>query len=255
MSESLNKTKIIIKNFNFFYNNKHVIKDLNLEIFENTVFSIIGPASSGITTLLRSLNRLCDLNPETRIEGEILLNGKNIFGPEINVYALRRKVGMVFDVPTPLPMSIYDNVAYGPSLMHKKKREIADSVERALKIAALWDEVKERLKASAMGLSGGQQQRLCIARVLALNPEVILLDKPCSGLDPISTAKIEESLTQLKSELTVILAPHNTQQAMRVSDRLAFLLKGSLIEEGSCNRIFYHPKDRRTADYISGKFG
>ena len=255
MSEIINETKIAIKNFNFYYNDKQVIKDLNLEIFKNTVFSIIGPANSGITTLLRSLNRLCDLNPEARIEGEILLNGQNIFSPEIKITELRQKVGMVFDVPTPLPMSIYDNVAYGPRLMHKNKREIAESVERALKIAALWDEVKDRLKVSAMRLSGGQQQRLCMARVLALNPEVILLDRPCSGLDPISTAKIEEALTQLKSELTVILAPHSTQQAARVSDRIAFLLKGSLVEEGSCNRIFSKPKDQRTNDYISGKFG
>ena len=251
----MNEPKIVIKNFNFYYGEKQAVKDLNLEIPANTVFSVIGPASSGITTLLRSLNRLCDLKPEARVEGEILLNGKNIFDEDMNVTGLRRKVGMVFDVPTPLPMSIYDNVAYGPSLMHKKKDEIAVSVEKALIIAALWDEVKDRLKAPAMSLSGGQQQRLCLARVLALDPEVILLDRPCSGLDPISTAKIEEALTQLKSSLTVVLAPHSTQQAMRVSDRVAFLLKGTLIEEGASDAFFARPKDKRTGDYITGRFG
>jgi len=248
--------KIIIKNFNFFYGEKQALCDLNLEIAANEILSVIGPANSGITTLLRSLNRLCDLKPEARTEGEILLNGENIFGSGIGVTELRRKVGMVFDIPTPLPMSIFDNVAYGSRLMRKKsKADVAGAVERALKTAALWEETKDRLKAPAASLSGGQQQRLCIARVLALDPEVILLDRPCSGLDPISTAKIEESLTQLKTSLTVILAPHNTQQAVRVSDRVAFILKGRLIEEGPANEIFSNPKDKRTNDYITGRFG
>jgi len=249
--------KITVRNFNFYYGNKQVIKDLNLEIRQNEILSVIGPANSGITTLLRALNRLCDLKSEARATGEILLNGKNIFDEGVNVTELRRKVGMVFDIPTPLPMSIFDNTAYGPRLMRGKikKSEIPEIVEKALRAAALWDEVKDRLKLPAMSLSGGQQQRLCVARVLALNPEVILLDRPCSGLDPISTAKIEESLSELKSSLTVILAPHNTQQAVRVADRVAFMLDGSLIEEGESEEVFANPKDRRTNDYLTGRFG
>ena len=251
----MDEPKIIIKDFNFYYGEKQAISGLNLKIREKTVLSLIGPANSGITTLLRSLNRLCDLKPEAHVTGEILLNRKNIFDADVSVNELRRKVGMVFDVPTPLPMSIYDNVAYGPSLMRKKKDETAEAVEKALKTAALWDEVKDRLKAPAMSLSGGQQQRMCVARVLALNPEVILLDRPCSGLDPISTGKIEDALTELKENITVILAPHNTQQAARVSDRVAFMLKGNLIEEGVSDKIFAKPKDKRTNDYITGRFG
>jgi len=250
--------KIIIKDFNFYYEDgKKAIDNLNMEILPNEILAVIGPANSGITTLLRSLNRLSDLKAGTRIEGEILLNQKNIFDADVNVTELRRKVGMVFDIPTPLPMSIFDNVAYGPRLMKKKKKkaEIEETVETAIKTAALWDDVKDRLKAPASSLSGGQQQRLCIARVLALDPEVILLDRPCSGLDPISTAKIEESLMELKSRLTVILAPHNTQQAVRVSDRVAFMLSGELIEEGQSTVVFSGPKDRRTSDYITGRFG
>jgi len=246
--------KIVIKNLNFYYNNKQVIHDFNLEIRANEILSVLAPANSGITSLLRSLNRLCDLIPEARMDGEILIDGKNIFDKDVNVTELRRKVGMVFDVPTPLPLSIYDNVAYGTRLIGKKtKNDLDDIVEQSLIMAALWDDVKDRLNAPAISLSGGQQQRLCMARVLALNPEVVLLDRPCSGLDPISTAKIEDSLTKLKERFTIIIAPHNVQQAGRISDRVAFILKGSLIEEGA--HVFSSPRDQRTSDYITGRFG
>jgi len=252
----MNEPKIIIKDLNFYYGEKQVIRDFNLKIAENEILSVIGPANSGITTLLRTLNRLCDLKPEAKATGEVLLNGKSIFDSGVSVTELRRKVGMVFDVPTPLPMSIYDNIIFGPRLIDKKKKsEYADIVEKSLRAAALWDDVKDRLKTPASSLSGGQQQRLCIARILAFDPEVILLDRPCSGLDPISTAKIEDSLSDLKSHITVVLAPHNTQQAGRVSDRVAFMLKGELIEEGANTDILSGPKDRRTSDYITGRFG
>jgi len=248
--------KIEIKNFNFFYHQKQVIHDLNLKIHKNEITSFFGPANGGVTTLLRSLNRLFELTHDTRTEGDILLDGKSIFDPELSVTELRRKVGMVFEIPTPLPFSIFDNIAYGPRLKNNKsKSEIADVVEQALKQAALWDEVKERLKAPAMSLSGGQQQRLCIARVLALQPEVVMLDRACSGLDPVSTAKIEESLIQLKEKYTIVIAPHNVQQAVRVSDRAAFMLMGHLIEAGTNDEVFASPKDQRTDDYITGRFG
>lgn len=248
--------KIVIRNIKFYYDDTRVIHGLDLEIRENEIMSILGPARSGITTLLRSLNRLAELAPNIRIEGEILLDGKNIFDNETSVTELRRRVGMVFDMPAPLPMSVFDNVAYGLRLNGKKSsRTVADDVEYALRMSALWDDVKDRLNISAMALSGGQQQRLCIARVLALKPEVILLDRPCSGLDPISTAKIEESLMELKERLTVVIAPHNVQQAARISDRVAFMLMGNLIEEGTNAEIFSNPKDKRTSDYITGRFG
>ena len=248
--------KIAIKNLNCFFGEKPAINDLNLNILAHEILSVFGPANSGITTLLRTLNRLIDLNPEARIEGDILMDGESIFNPDISITELRRKVGMVFDVPTPLPVSIYDNIAYGPRLTGKKtKSDIDDIVEQALSMAVLWDEVKDRLKIPAMSLSGGQQQRLCIARVLALKPEVILLDRPCSGLDPISTAKIEESLVQLKKLFTIIIAPHNVQQAGRISDRVAFMLMGQLVEEGKKSDVFSNPEDQRTNDYISGRFG
>ena len=248
--------KIRIKNLNFYYNKKQAIYDLNLDIQSNEILSIFGPSNSGITTILRSLNRLCDLNPAARMEGEILLDGKSIRDHDVSVKELRRRVGMVFDVPTPLPMSILDNIAYGPRLMGtKNKNAIMEIAELTLRQAALWDDVKDRLKAPAISLSGGQQQRLCIARVLALKPEVILLDRPCSGLDPISTTKIEESLQRLKEDYTIIIAPHTVQQAGRVSDRAAFMLMGNLIEEGLNTEVFANPKDKRTEDYVTGRFG
>ena len=251
-----NKAKISIKNLNVYYQSVHAIHDLSLEIPVNEILSIFGPANSGITTLLRSLNRLCDLTPGVRVEGEILLDSRNIYDPEINVTELRRQVGMVFEVPTPLPMTVYDNVAYGPRLSGKKnKMTVMELVEQSLRKAALWDEVKDRLTLSAMSLSGGQQQRLCIARVLALQPEVILLDRPCAALDPISTAMIEDSLQQLKEQFTIVIAPHNVAQAGRISDRAAFMLMGDLIEEGITERLFENPIEQRTSDYITGRFG
>lgn len=250
------QSKIVIKGLNFYYQQKQVIKELNLEIPKNEILAVFGPANSGITTLLRTLNRLCDLTFGARPEGEILLDGKNIFDPDINVTELRRRVGMVFDVPTPLPMSIFDNVALGPRMGRMKtKATVAEEVEKALRMSALWDEVKDRLDTPAARLSGGQQQRLCIARVLALEPEVILLDRPCSALDPISTAKIEESLRQLKEQFTIIIAPHTVQQAGRIADRVAFMLMGDLIEQGVTQEVFAVPKDKRTNDYITGRFG
>ena len=252
----IQQSKIVVRNVNFYFQNKRVIHDMSLEIPANGILSILGPANSGITTLLRTLNRLCDLTPEARMEGEILLDGKNIYDQDVNVSELCRRVGMVFDVPAPLPMSIFDNVAYGPRLSGKKnKRDVRESVEQAFRMAALWDDVKDRLHMPAMMLSGGQQQRLCIARVLALKPEVILLDRPCSGLDPISTGKIEDSLVRLKEQFTIVIAPHNVQQAARISDRVAFMLMGSLIEEGPSEEVFSNPKDQRTSDYITGRFG
>jgi phosphate transport system ATP-binding protein len=249
------QSKIIIKGLNFYYKEKQAIRDLNLEISANEILAVFGPANSGITTLLRSLNRLCDLTPGIRLEGEILLDGKNIYDPDINVTELRRRVGMVFDVPTTLPMSIYDNIALGPRMGKKSRAAINEEVENALRMAALWDEVKDRLNTPAARLSGGQQQRLCIARVLALEPEVILLDRPCSALDPVSTAKIEESLRELKERYTIIIAPHSVQQAGRVADRVAFMLMGDMIEQGVTDEVFANPKHKRTSDYITGRFG
>jgi len=250
------KAKVKIKDLNFFFDKKQAIYDLNLDIRANQILSVFGPAGSGITTLLRSLNRLNELIPAARMEGDILLDDKSIYDNDVNITELRRKVGMVFDVPTPLPMSIFDNIAYGPRLKgEKNKKVLSEIVEKALIEAALWEETKDRLKTSALSMSGGQQQRLCIARVLALEPEVIALDRPCSGLDPISTAKIEDSLTLLRKRFTIILAPHNIQQASRVSNRVAFMLMGELIEEGKNEDVFSDPKDKRTSDYITGRFG
>jgi len=248
--------KISIKDLSCFFGIKQAIYSLSLDIRAHEILSVFGPANSGITTLLRSLNRLNDLTAGSRMEGEILMDGESIHNSGVSVTELRRKVGMVFDVPSPLPMSIFDNIAYGPRLNRRKiKGDIAEIVEQALQMAALWDDVKDRLRTPAASLSGGQQQRLCIARVLALKPDVILLDRPCSGLDPISTAKIEESLVELKERFTIVIAPHNVQQAGRISDRVVFMLMGHLIEEGKKTEVFSNPKDQRTSDYITGRFG
>ncbi len=250
------QAKIDIKNLNFYYSKNQVIKDLNLEITANEIFALFGPANSGTTTLLRALNRLSDLVPEARMEGEILIDGKSIHTPDVSVTELRRKVGMVFEVPIPLPMSIFDNIAYGPRMNGiKGKAQLEEKVEEALKMAVLWDDVKDRLHTSAFRMSGGQQQRLCIARILALGPEVILLDRPCSGLDPVSTNKIEESLQRLKERFTIIIIPHNVQQAARVADKAGFMLMGSLIEQGPADALFSNPHDNKTSDYITGRFG
>jgi phosphate transport system ATP-binding protein len=252
----IEQAKISIKNLNFYYNKNEVIKALSLEVKANEILSVFGPANSGTTTLLRTMNRMTDLISGARMEGEVFLDGKNIHSTDVNITELRRKVGMVFEIPTPLPMSIFDNIAYGPRLGGiKNKASLAEIVEQSLQMAVLWDEVKDRLHSSGMRLSGGQQQRLCIARILALHPEVILLDRPCSGLDPVSTSKIEESLRQLKEKFTIIIVPHNVQQAGRVADRVAFLLMGNLIEVGATAEVFENPKDKRTSDYITGRFG
>ena len=248
--------KISIKDFNFYYNSLQALKKISLHIKINEIFAIFGPARSGKTTFLKSLNRLTDLMFGSSHTGTILLDGADIYDPKINLTDLRRRVGMVFDLPTPLPMSIFDNVTYGPKLRgttHKK--QLTEIAEKALRSAVLWDEVKDRLNTSALRLSGGQQQRLCLARTLALGPEVLLLDEPCSGLDPISTASIEETLTRLKQEYTIVLVPHNIQQASRVADRAGFFLNGDLIEEGTTYSIFTTPKDKRTEDYVTGRFG
>jgi phosphate transport system ATP-binding protein len=250
------KIKILIQNFHFYYGGISALREINLSTRANQIFAVLGPARSGKTTFLKSLNRLTDLIPGASHTGHIYIEGQEIHAPEVALPDLRRRVGMVFDLPTPLPLSIFDNVAYGPRLKGvRKEKELEEVVEKSLRASILWDEVKDRLFTSAFSLSGGQQQRLCIARVLALEPEVILLDEPCSGLDPISTASIEESLTVLKEKYTIILVPHNIQQASRVADRVGFFLAGELLEEGPVDQIFTRPKNKKTEDYISGKFG
>jgi phosphate transport system ATP-binding protein len=248
--------KIVIQDFNVSYDSTHALSNINLTIRSNEIFAIFGPARSGKTTLLKSLNRLTDLIFGATHTGNILFDGTDIYNSKLSLTQLRRRVGMVFDLPTPLPMSIFDNVAYGPRLSGMmQRRRLNEIVEKALHSAALWDEVKDRLHTSALRLSGGQQQRLCMARVLALEPEVLLLDEPCSGLDPISTTSIEETLDRLKKDYTIILVPHNIQQGSRVADRAGFFLSGELIEEGPVYEIFTRPRDKRTEDYITGKFG
>jgi phosphate transport system ATP-binding protein len=248
-------SKIVIKDFNFYYDSVQALRNINLHIRPNEILTLFGPARSGKTTLLKSLNRLTDLIFGARHTGTILLDDKDIYEPRLSLTQLRRRVGIVFDLPTPLPMSIFDNVAYGPKLSGKTKKCLNELVEKALTSAVLWDEVKDRLYTSALRLSGGQQQRLCIARILALEPEVVLLDEPCSGLDPISTANIEETLIQLKKDYTIILVPHNIQQASRVADRAGFFLSGELVEEGSVYQIFTKPREKQTEDYVTGRFG
>lgn len=248
--------KFHIQELNFYFNNEKVLKGINFEIPANKILGIIGPSGSGKTTFLRALNRMNDLETGTRIEGKILLDNDDIYRVDYDVVALRKKVGMVFAMPVPLPMSVYENVVYGPRLSGNNDRiRLDELVEKSLTAAYLWDEVKDRLKTSGMRLSGGQQQRLCLARVLAMEPDAILLDEPSSGLDPISTAKIEDALTELKKEYTIILVTNNTKQAARVSDNTAFFLMGELIEIGSTEQIFTAPNKIETNDYITGRFG
>jgi len=248
--------KIITENLKVWYNNKPSLKGISLSVEANEILSIIGPSNSGKSTFLQILNRLIDFILPARVSGKVLIDNEDIFREEIDVEELRRKVGMIFALPVPLPMSIFDNVAYGPRRKGIKKISVLQEiVEESLKDAYLWDEVKNRLSQSASTLSGGQQQRLCIARTLALKPEIILFDEPCSGLDPISTAKIEESMHKLKNNYTLILVTNNTKQAARVADRTAFFLMGELIEIGKTQQLFTIPKDKRTEDYISGRFG
>jgi len=248
--------KIVVKNLNLYFDTLAVLRSINLNIKANEILSIIGPANSGKTSFLRTLNRLNDLIPTARITGEVLLDGLDIYKKDLSLPWLRRKVGMVFALPVPLPRSIFENIVYGPRLNGvTNKLRLEELTEKTLKAAFLWDEVKDRLHTSGMKLSGGQQQRLCIARTLALEPEVILLDEPCSGLDPLSTSKIEEALYELKKQYTIVLVTNNTKQAARVGDNVAFFLMGDLIEYGSTEQIFTVPSDKRTEDYITGRFG
>jgi phosphate transport system ATP-binding protein len=245
-----------VEKLNLFYGSIQALKDINLDIKEHRITALIGPSGCGKSTFLRSLNRMNDLIEGVNIKGKVLLDGRDIYSNGIDVVNLRKRVGMVFQKPNPFPMSVYDNIAYGPRVHGIKNRRILDDiVERSLKDAALWEEVKDRLKNSALGLSGGQQQRLCIARVLAVEPEVILLDEPCSALDPISTLKIEELMVELKKEYTIVIVTHNMQQAGRISDYTAFFLNGEVVEVGLTEEMFYNPRDRRTEDYITGRFG
>lgn len=248
-------TKIQVKDLNFYYGKNRALENINMPIYEKKITAIIGPSGCGKTTLLRCFNRMHDLYPNIRYEGEILLDGKNILGKDVDLIELRSRVGMVFQKPTPFPMSIFDNVAFGLRLKGIKGTELKDRVEQALKDAALWDEVKDRLKQSAFSLSGGQQQRLCIARAIAVEPEVLLCDEPTSALDPISTASIEELLIKLKSRITIVIVTHNMQQAARISDYTAFMYMGKLIEFDLTEKIFTKPSQKLTEDYITGRFG
>ena len=247
--------KFTVRNLELYYGDFHALKNINMTLPENEITAFIGPSGCGKSTFLKTLNRMNDLVENCRITGDVLLNDVDIFNG-MNVNLLRKRVGMVFQNPNPFPMSIYDNIAYGPRTHGiKNKAKLDEIVERSLSQAAIWDELKDRLKKSALGLSGGQQQRLCIARALAVNPEVILMDEPTSALDPISTSKIEDLVLELKKEYTIIMVTHNMQQATRVSDRTAFLLLGEVVEYDRTEKLFSTPADKRTEDYITGRFG
>ena len=251
----MNKQKIRTKGLDLFYSDVQALKDINIDIGEKQVTALIGPSGCGKSTFLKTLNRMNDLVSGVRITGEVYLDGTNVYG-EYDIVELRKRVGMVFQKPNPFPMSIYDNIAYGPRTHGiRSKSRLDELVEKSLRSAALWDEVKDRLKKSAMGLSGGQQQRLCIARVLAVNPEVVLMDEPTSALDPISTMKIEDLVDELKKDYTIIIVTHNMQQAGRISDKTAFFLHGEIVEFDDTEKIFSVPADKRTEDYITGRFG
>lgn len=258
MKNGANDAGIVMeaKNLNLWYGQKQALKSLNVKIPENKITALIGPSGCGKSTFLRTLNRMNDLVPSARIEGEVLYRGQNIYAPGADVTELRKQVGMVFQKANPFPMSIYDNIAYGPRIHGiKDKAKLDNIVESALRGAAIWDEVKDRLKTSALGMSGGQQQRLCIARALAVKPDVLLMDESTSALDPISTGKIEELAQQLKEDYTVIMVTHNMQQAARISDYCAFFLLGDLVEFSDTEKMFSNPSDKRTEDYITGRFG
>ena len=247
--------KYKIQDLNLHYGQFHALKDINLELPEKEITAFIGPSGCGKSTLLKTLNRMNDLVEGCKIDGTVLLDGEDIFG-NMDVNVLRRRVGMVFQKPNPFPMSVYDNIAYGPRTHGvKKKAELDEIVEKSLRDAAIWDELKDRLKKSALGLSGGQQQRLCIARALAVKPEVILMDEPTSALDPISTSKIEDLVMDIKKDYTIVMVTHNMQQAVRVSDTTVFFLLGEIVESGATGQMFSMPKDKRTEDYITGRFG
>ena len=251
-----NKTKISSQNLNLYYGDNHALKNINLDLYEKKITAFIGPSGCGKSTFLKTLNRMNDLVLNVKIDGTVLLDGEDIYDPQVDTTLLRKKIGMVFQQPNPFPMSIYDNVAYGPRIHGiKNKAQLDDIVERSLKQAAIWDEVKDRLKKSALGMSGGQQQRLCIARALAVQPEVLLMDEPTSALDPISTSKIEELALELKKDYTIVIVTHNMQQATRISDKTAFFLLGEVVEFNDTDTLFSMPADKRTEDYITGRFG
>ncbi len=248
--------KISVKNLNLFYGENHALKDVNMEIYPHRITAFIGPSGCGKSTFLKTLNRMNDLVESVRITGDVRLDGQDIYDKSMDVISLRKRVGMVFQQPNPFPKSIYDNVAYGPRVNGiKNKSQLDEIVERSLKQAAIWDELKDQLNKSALGLSGGQQQRLCIARTLAVEPEVILMDEPTSALDPISTSKIEDLAQELKDKYTIVIVTHNMQQAIRISDYTAFFLLGEMVEYGTSEEIFSSPKDPRTERYITGRFG
>ncbi|MGN0318408.1 MAG: phosphate ABC transporter ATP-binding protein PstB [Lachnospira sp.] len=250
------KVKISVKDLHLYYGDNHALKGVNMDIPENAVTAFIGPSGCGKSTFLKTLNRMNDLVDGVRIEGSVLLDNEDIYADGVDTTVLRKRIGMVFQQPNPFPMSIYDNIAYGPRVHGiKDKKRLDQIVEESLQGAAIFDEVKDRLKKSALGLSGGQQQRICIARALAVQPEVLLMDEPTSALDPISTSKIEDLMEELKKKYTVIVVTHNMQQATRVSDKTAFFLLGEMIEYGDTSQIFSYPKEKRTEDYITGRFG
>ena len=250
------ETKISTSDLNLYYGNNHALKNINLDIYENQITAFIGPSGCGKSTYLKTLNRMNDLVPNVTINGKVWIDGEDIYDPKVDTTLLRKKVGMVFQQPNPFPMSIYDNIAYGPRIHGiKGKAELDAIVEKSLRGAALWDEVKDRLKRSALGLSGGQQQRLCIARALAVEPEILLMDEPTSALDPISTLKIEDLMGELKKNYTVVIVTHNMQQATRIADYTAFLLVGEVVEYAPTTDLFSHPREKKTEDYITGRFG
>lgn len=250
------ENKIQVNKLKLFYSEHLALNKVSINVAQNSVLALIGPSGCGKSTFLKTLNRMNDLIEGVRIEGEVMLDGEDIFHPDVDVVHLRKRVGMVFQRPNPFPMSIYDNIAYGPRIHGlTNKAKLDEIVEKSLFRSALWDEVKDRLKTSAMSMSGGQQQRLCIARLLAVEPEVLLMDEPCSALDPISTMKIEELVSELKKEYTIVMVTHNMQQAARVSDSTAFFLMGEMIEQDKTDTIFTRPRDKRTEDYITGRFG
>ena len=256
MEENMPKVKISTQHLDLYYGQNHALKDINLDIYEKKITAFIGPSGCGKSTYLKTLNRMNDLIDNVKIEGTILLDEEDIYSPQVDTTLLRKKIGMVFQQPNPFPMSIYDNIAYGPRIHGiKGKAELDDIVERSLRGAALWDEVHDRLKKSALGLSGGQQQHLCIARALAVEPEVILMDEPTSALDPISTLKIEDLMDELKQKYTVAIVTHNMQQATRIADYTAFFLVGEVVEYAPTDELFSRPQDKRTEDYITGRFG
>lgn len=250
------ETKISTSDLNLYYGNNHALKNINLDIYENQITAFIGPSGCGKSTYLKTLNRMNDLAPNVTINGKVWIDGEDIYDPKVDTTLLRKKVGMVFQQPNPFPMSIYDNIAYGPRIHGiKGKAELDAIVEKSLRGAALWDEVKDRLKRSALGLSGGQQQRLCIARALAVEPEILLMDEPTSALDPISTLKIEDLMGELKKNYTVVIVTHNMQQATRIADYTAFFLVGEVVEYAPTTDLFSHPREKKTEDYITGRFG